>query len=369
MTLSDHPQPTPVTAIVWEGDCLQLLDQRRLPLETVWIACRTVDQVVDAIRDMVVRGAPAIGIAAAYGVVLAAAAAYRAKGSDWQAQMPYALQQLAESRPTAVNLFWALDAMKAELAALAVANNPQPALLRKAQAIHAADLAANQCMADFGATRMTEQGDSRRAVLTHCNTGALATGGHGTALGIIRTAWQRGLLDKVYADETRPWLQGSRLTAWELLQEDIPVVLNVDGAAAALMASGRIGWVIVGADRITRNGDVANKIGTYGLAVLARYHGVRFWVAAPTSTFDLSMVSGSQIPIEERTAQEITSVQGRALAPPQIPVYNPVFDVTPAALVDAIITEKGIIDQPDEAKVVAHVTGEPQVGSATHKQS
>jgi methylthioribose-1-phosphate isomerase len=340
-----------VSAIVWRDDILHLLDQRCLPQQEIWLPCATVAAVIDAIKTMVVRGAPAIGIAAAYGVVLAARARYVAQGSHWQMGVQEDLTALAASRPTAVNLFWALDAMRAALAEIAPDQEPEPHLLARAMTIHQDDLAANHRMADFGATLMATQADVRRCVLTHCNTGALATGGHGTALGIIRTAWQRGLIDRVYADETRPWMQGARLTAWELMQENIPVVLNTDSAAAALMASGQIGWVIVGADRITANGDVANKIGTYGLAVLARYHGVRFWVAAPASTFDLAMASGADIPIEERPAVEITRIQGQAIAPQDVQAFNPVFDVTPAALIDAIITERGVIEQPDAAKI------------------
>lgn len=342
-----------VEAIRWQTASLSLLDQRVLPLEERWNDYIDVDGVVDAIKSMVVRGAPAIGISAAYGVVLAARAAWAAQGQGWRALMPAAMQKLAQSRPTAVNLFWALDRMQRLLDSLSDGENPEPALAKEAIAIHNEDLAANQRMGQFGADVIRTAAMPGRFVLTHCNTGSLATGGYGTALGIIRSAWSQQLIDGVYADETRPWLQGARLTAWELMKDNVPVTLNADVAAAHLMASGKISWVIVGADRITANGDVANKIGTYALAVLAKYHGVKFMVAAPGSTFDLSLSSGTQIPIEQRGPEEVVAIQGKRIAPEQVPVYNPVFDVTPASLIDCIVTERGVIHQPSVESVAA----------------
>jgi methylthioribose-1-phosphate isomerase len=344
-----------VLAIRWVDDQLELLDQRVLPAEETWLRYGDVAGVVEAIRSMVVRGAPAIGITAAYGVVLAGRHAWQEAGEDWFSLMPEAMDALAASRPTAVNLFWALERMQGCLDSLPDHQSPEAALLTEARAIHAEDLQANHRMGSLGAAVISRAAMPGRFVLTHCNTGALATGGFGTALGVIREAWTRKLIDGVHADETRPWLQGSRLTAWELLKEGVPVTLNADSAAAQLMASGRIGWVIVGADRITANGDVANKIGTYALAVLARYHGVKFMVVAPTSTFDLSLADGSQIPIEERGPAEVLSVQGKPVAPQDVPVFNPVFDVTPASLIDVIVTERGIIEKPDAIRVGAVV--------------
>lgn len=345
-----------VQAIRWQSSGLALLDQRVLPLEERWNTYPDVAGVVDAIRSMVVRGAPAIGITAAYGVVLAARAAFLQGGNGWREHMPAALQLLAQSRPTAVNLFWALDRMQRLLDRLPDDGNPEPALLEEAIAIHDEDLAANQRMGKLGADVIRQSALPGRFILTHCNTGSLATGGFGTALGVIREAWSQQLMDGVFADETRPWLQGARLTAWELMQDKVPVTLNADVAAAHLMASGKISWVIVGADRITANGDVANKIGTYALAVMAKYHAVKFMVVAPASTFDLSLESGSQIPIEQRGPEEVVAVQGKRIAPEGVPVYNPVFDVTPAALIDAIVTERGVIHSPSLVSVSAVMT-------------
>ncbi len=320
-----------ITPLIWEQTRLRLLDQRKLPLEEVYLEARSARDVAQYIHDMVVRGAPAIGIAAAYGVALAAR-----YGEDMDA----VLKLLAESRPTAVNLHWALARMEKR-----VRSGASPELLAaEAVAIHAEDLAMNQRIGMLGAA-LFEQPVS---VLTHCNTGALATGGWGTALGVIRSAHAAGKLKQVFAGETRPWLQGARLTAWELQKEGIPAQLIVDSAAASLMARGLIDWVVVGADRVIANGDVANKIGTYGLAVLARQHGVKFMVAAPSSTLDMSLQSGAQIPIEERPGIEIGSIQGHAIAPADFPALNPVFDVTPAHLVDALVTEKGVLQAPNE---------------------
>ncbi len=331
-------------AMRWHGSSLELLDQRLLPDQEVWLRLDTAEGVAGAIRDMVVRGAPAIGISAAYGVVLAVRSA---SGENWRAQVDHSIDILSQSRPTAVNLFWALERMQKMLGKCATRADAVEQLDAAAVAIHEDDLAANLAMADHALTHMNT--DRPMSVLTHCNTGALATGGYGTALGVIRRLHETGLLVNAFADETRPWLQGSRLTAWELARDGIPVTLNADSAAAAIMASGKISWVIVGADRITANGDVANKIGTYSLAVLARYHGVGFMVVAPSSTVDMALESGVAIPIEERDGTELRQVRNVAMAPESVPVFNPVFDVTPADLIDAIVTEKGVVSRPDTA--------------------
>lgn len=343
-----------VSAIRWGGNYLELLDQRLLPLEELWVRCGTVAEVVDAIREMIVRGAPAIGISAAYGVVLAAAARYQAQPGHWREGLLEDVAALAQSRPTAVNLFWALDRMRVVIDTLPDGDSPVARLEQEAIAIHEEDVAANQRMGELGAQLMKEE--QPFAVITHCNTGSLATGGYGTALGVIRSAHKAGLITSVFADETRPWLQGARLTAWELLQEGIPASLIADSAAAHVMKSGAVRWVIVGADRITANGDVANKIGTYSLAVLARYHGVKFMVVAPTSTIDMQLATGREIPIEERTQEELLKLRDMQLAPATAKAFNPVFDVTPAELIDAIVTEKGVILNPDPEKMAEHMS-------------
>ncbi|MDX1320488.1 MAG: S-methyl-5-thioribose-1-phosphate isomerase, partial [Oceanospirillum sp.] len=302
-----------VEAIIWQDDHLKLLDQRVLPEQEVYLSYHDSDLVAAAITDMVVRGAPAIGITAAYGVVLAARACYQADPSEWKVLLAERIQVLADSRPTAVNLFWALDKMKALISKLDSAADPEAQLLKMAIEIHQSDIAANRTMGEFGAELIADTQDSGRSVMTHCNTGALATGGVGTALGVIRTAFEKGLIDHVHADETRPWFQGARLTAWELMREGIPVSLNVEGAAAHIMKTQDVSWVIVGADRITANGDVANKIGTYNLAVLALHHGVRFMVVAPSSTIDMSLEHGDDIPIEERGPEEVVAVKGHQI--------------------------------------------------------
>lgn len=351
MSTDNHHAAHSFSAIVWEKDSLQLLDQRQLPLQETWIAHQSVDEVVVSIREMVVRGAPAIGITAAYGVAIAGRNRFAESGSGWQVAIKDDMEKLAGSRPTAVNLFWALERMQQLIDSLPADSSPYDALLTAAEKIHQEDLQANLTMGALGADLIRNADQQGKGVITHCNTGTLATGGYGTALGVIRSAWHEGLIDRVHADETRPWLQGSRLTAWELARDNIPVSLNADSAAAYLMAQGNIGWVITGADRITANGDVANKIGTYSLAVLARYHGVKFMVVAPSTTFDLELGSGASIPIEQRTADEVLTVGGQRLAPPGCDAFNPVFDVTPAALVDAIVTEKGVIESPCPASV------------------
>jgi methylthioribose-1-phosphate isomerase len=310
-----------VEPIRWHGDRLELLDQRRLPDQTVYVTCRTAEEVAQAIRDMVVRGAPAIGCAAAFGVVL---------GRGAQS----AHEVLAKSRPTAVNLFWALERMKK-------AKN----LRAEAETIFAEDIAANRAMGKHGAELI---GEGAR-VMTHCNTGALATAGHGTALGVIRSAKDKKI--SVIANETRPYLQGARLTAWELVQEGIPCTLITDNMAGHLMSRGEVDVIVVGADRIAANGDVANKIGTYPLAVLAKRHNIPFYVAAPLSTFDPKIPDGSHIPIEERPGAEVTGYGETRWAPQGIAVRNPAFDVTPAELITGIICEKGVVLQPNRERL------------------
>ncbi|WP_219063890.1 S-methyl-5-thioribose-1-phosphate isomerase [Pseudomonas sp. UMAB-08] len=338
-----------VKAIDWREGALHLLDQRVLPFEETWHTYTSAAGVAEAIRSMVVRGAPAIGISAAYGVVLAARERFAA-GGDWQAALEEDFTLLAESRPTAVNLFWALNRMRDRLQRLKGSESPLAALEAEAVGIHLSDREANLTMAQLGADLIRKHQGNLQTVLTHCNTGALATGGFGTALGVIRAAYLEGMIERVYADETRPWLQGSRLTAWELANEGVPVTVTADSAAAYLMRTKGITWVIVGADRITANGDVANKIGTYQLAVAAMHHGVRFMVVAPSSTIDMALASGEDIPIEERDGRELLELGGQRVGA-DVDAFNPVFDVTPADLIDAIVTEKGIVERPDAAKM------------------
>lgn len=330
------------SAIEWHGTHLRLLDQRRLPHEQVYLDIHTAADAAAAITNMVVRGAPAIGVTAAYGAVLAARAAVAAD-DNWQAGYGAALDLLARSRPTAINLHWALARMRT----LAESSFSQPAVMLKALEqdavqVHAEDVRANQLMGELGAAIL----DPADGIITHCNTGTLATGGYGTALGVVRSGWRRGAFQRVYAGETRPWLQGARLTAWELTQDGIPVSLMADGAGAWLMRTGRVRWVVVGADRVAANGDVANKIGTYGLAVAARQHGLGFMVVAPTSTIDRATADGGGIPIETRGADEVLSVAGTRVAPAGADAWNPVFDVTPAAMIDVLVTERGALFGP-----------------------
>ncbi len=325
----DLLDPTLISPLRWDpaGKVLHLLDQRLLPEEERWVPFTDDEGVGRAIRDMLVRGAPAIGIAAAYGVVL---------GALCGRPVPAVIAALRTTRPTAVNLFWALDRMARV--------DPAPdALEAAAVAIHREDVAACLAIGRHGAPLLPAG-----TVLTHCNAGALATGGHGTALGVIRAAVQAGLPLHVLADETRPYLQGARLTAWELQKSGIPVAVITDSMAGHLMARGEVQSVIVGADRIARNGDAANKIGTYSLAVLAREHGLPFYVAAPRSTVDLATARGADIPIEERAASEVTELRGVRLCPPGVPARHPAFDVTPARLITAIITEAGVAYPPYE---------------------
>lgn len=323
-------------AVQWRGDRLHLLDQRKLPFEEAWIDCCSADDVAHAIRDLVVRGAPAIGIAAAWGVVLAAQ-----HGGNLDA----ALATLRAARPTAVNLMWALDWMRACIAAGA----DSAALAREAQVIQDEDLAANRAMGALGAALIAPGS----GVLTHCNTGSLATAGFGTALGVIRAGYAAGNIARVFADETRPWLQGARLTMWELQRDGIPTTLIADSAASHLMKTGQVQWVIVGADRIAANGDTANKIGTYQLAIAARHHRVKFMVVAPSTTVDLATPSGAAIDIELRNPDELLGYAGRRTVVEGAQAWNPVFDVTPHSLIDALVTERGVITQPDAAALRA----------------
>ena len=332
-------------AVKWNAGMLTLLDQRRLPKETVYMDYDSVTEVADAISTMVVRGGPAIGIAAAYGVVLAARKAYADFGNDWKQHIEVDLQHLAEARPTAINLLWAINTMREQFAD--IQSDPEPRLLEIAKTIHQDDIDANHEMGRLGSA-LIRPGSQ---VITHCNAGALATGGYGTALGVIRSAYKSGLIDHVYASETRPWLQGARLTSWELQQDHIPVSLVTDSAVSTLMQAGKIQWLIVGSDRISANGDVANKIGTYSHAVNANHHGVKVMVVAPSSTVDMQVNSGDQIPIEHRDGEEITAIQGIQIAPKNMHAVNPAFDITPADLVDVIVTEKGVIEQPNVEKM------------------
>jgi len=330
----DYDRYDRIRAVQWQGDHLRLLDQRLLPREERWIDCADASQITQAIKDLAVRGAPAIGIAAAWGVALAA---------KQDEPLDEVLATLRAARPTAVNLMWALDRMKKRIAAGA------DALVREAQAIQDEDLAANRKMGELGAALIR----AHSGVLTHCNTGSLATAGFGTALGVIRAGVAMGRIDHVYAGETRPWQQGARLTMWELVRDGIPAQLIADSAAAHLMKSGAVQWVIVGADRIAANGDTANKIGTYQLAITAKYHGVKFMVAAPSSTVDMATGTGEEIEIELRDPAELLSTGGQRTVVEGAQAWNPVFDVTPAELIDAIVTERGVIERPNSIAMQA----------------
>lgn len=328
-----------VETIEWTGEGVVMIDQTRLPRETAYLTARTYIEVADAIRTMVIRGAPAIGVAAAMGVALGAL-----KAQDLDAEMPTICETLARTRPTAVNLFWAIERMRRVYES---SRGLEPAQIRarlisEAQLVREEDIRTNEAIGRNGAPLIP----NGKTVLTHCNAGALATAGYGTALGVIRAAFESGKNIDVFAGETRPFLQGARLTAWELQQDGIPTTVITDNMAGHFLKSGRIGCVVVGADRIAANGDVANKIGTYTLAVLAKENNVPFYVAAPISTLDLSLSSGSDIPIEERDASEVTHVGGVRLAPEGILVVNPAFDVTPSRYVTAIVTERGVARAP-----------------------
>lgn len=328
-----------VETIQWTPDGVVMIDQTRLPHEEAFVTCRTYLEVADAIRKMVIRGAPALGVAAAMGVALGAL-----RSEDLETDMPRICDTLAKTRPTAVNLFWGIDRMRVLYLSMrhAPIEEIRARLVAEAQKIRAEDIAINEAIGRNGAPLVPDG----KTVLTHCNAGALATAGFGTALGVVRAAVQMGKHIDVFADETRPFLQGARLTAWELQRDGIETTLITDNMAGHFLKSGRIGCVVVGADRIAGNGDVANKVGTYGLAVLAKENNVPFYVAAPISTLDLSLASGDAIPIEERAANEVTHVQGVPVAPVGIQVANPAFDVTPNRYVSAIITERGVARAP-----------------------
>lgn len=338
-----------IRPIRWADDSLYLLDQRRLPAELVELQLNSSVDVAAAIRNMVVRGAPAIGITAAYGAVLALQQAVTQAPDNWRHSFEAQLAVLEAARPTAINLAWALARIRASVDADNT-GNPVATALACAHQILEQDISDNHRMGDLGAElfRQWQQQQPARAVLTHCNAGALATGGYGTALGVVRSLYRDQLINEVYADETRPWLQGARLTAWELEHDGIPSRLLADSAAAALMQSGALDAVIVGSDRIAANGDVVNKIGTYAVAVAARYHNIPFMVVAPTSTVDMSVSSGAQIPIEQRSIEELLCIGDQRVTPANANAWNPVFDVTPASLVSAIVTEKGVVQSPDE---------------------
>ena len=341
-----------IRPLKWTGESLLLLDQRELPLKEEWIECKDYECVAQAIEQMVVRGAPAIGVVAAYGVTLGAREVLKEAKSfvDFKAKLEFIINRLAATRPTAVNLFWALKRMKRIVQAGFKEEDIVAALETEAINIERQDIETNKKIGYYGAELLS----SREVILTHCNTGALATAGYGTALGVIRAAVESGKDIVVYVDETRPYLQGARLTAWELQQEGIPYYLITDNMAGYFMSLGEITCIIVGADRIALNGDTANKIGTYSLSVLAKEHGIPFYVAAPTSTFDLSLRSGKEIPIEERSPDEILCCHCKdcRIAPYGAKVKNPAFDITPHENITGIITEKGVINSPDEEKIL-----------------
>ena len=340
----------PVKTLEWKNDCVIMLDQRLLPAKEIYRVYRNYKEVAQAIRAMVVRGAPAIGVAAAMGVALGA---LKFKGKNFDREFERILKVFAATRPTAVNLFWALERMRQVYSENRTAGVEavKRRLKEAAQRIFAEDIAANQTLGKNGAQLL---GNAQR-VMTHCNAGALATAGYGTALGVIRAMKESGTKVEVVADETRPFLQGARLTAWELKKEGIPVTLITDNSMGYVMQKGKVDVVIVGCDRVAANGDVANKIGTYPLAVLARRHGVPFYVAGPISSFDLKCKSGSEIPIEERDPKEVSHPFGRCVTPAGVRVLNPAFDITPNDLVSAFITEKGIITPPYKENIQAHV--------------
>jgi methylthioribose-1-phosphate isomerase len=333
-----------IQTLEWTDAGVRFIDQTKLPTEETYVTCTTYHQVADVIRNMVVRGAPAIGVSAAMGIALGVKNSSAESVGELKKDLYQICQVIGETRPTAVNLFWAIRRMQDKFETLRVRPLAQikQALIEEAQRMHAEDIAANQAMGRYGATLMPASG----GVLTHCNAGALATAGYGTALGVIRAAVEQGKKIHVYADETRPFLQGSRLTAWELMRDGIPTTVISDNMAGAMMKQGKIGAIVVGADRIAANGDVANKIGTYTVAVLAKEHGIPFYVAAPISTVDLATADGSGIPIEQRNAKEVSHIAGKQMVPDGVEIENPAFDVTPAKYVAAIITERGIARAP-----------------------
>jgi len=335
-----------IPTLAWTSEGVRFIDQTRLPLEESYVLATTYEQVADAIVTMVVRGAPAIGVSAAYGVALGALRTKASTAQGFAPEFAAICARLAATRPTAVNLFWAIDRMKRLFASLlgsgASLDQIKEKLLAEAHAMYEEDIKACKTMGAFGAALLPQEG----GVLTHCNAGALATCGYGTALGVIRSAIEQGKHIHVFADETRPFLQGARLTAWELMADHIPTTVICDNMAASLMRTGRIQAVVVGADRIAANGDTANKIGTYSVAIAAHEHGIPFYVAAPWSTIDLATTTGEAIPIEERPAIEVTHHGGKQLTPNGVGIYNPAFDMTPAKYIAAIITERGVLRAP-----------------------
>jgi methylthioribose-1-phosphate isomerase len=333
-----------IQTLEWTDQGVRFIDQTKLPTEETYVLCKTHQQVADVITTMVVRGAPAIGVSAAMGIALGVQNSKAETVGDLKREFDQICDVIGKTRPTAVNLFWAIKRMQEKFERLRVRPIAQikSELVEESKRMHAEDIAANQAMGRHGATLMPSEG----GVLTHCNAGALATAGYGTALGVIRAALEAGKKIHVYADETRPFLQGSRLTAWELMKDGIPTTVISDNMAGAIMRQGKIGAIVVGADRIAANGDVANKIGTYTVAVLAKENGIPFYVAAPISTIDMDCPDGSQIPIEQRNPKEVTHIAGKQMTPDGVSIENPAFDVTPAKYVAAIITERGIARQP-----------------------
>ena len=335
-----------IPTLAWTPEGVRFIDQTKLPLEESYVLATDHEQVADVIVTMVVRGAPAIGVSAAYGVALGAIRSSAKTAQDFQPEFERVCSRLAGTRPTAVNLFWAIDRMKIMFAGLlssgATMKQVQEKLLAEAHAMYDEDIAACRAMGAHGGVLLPKEG----GVLTHCNAGALATCGYGTALGVIRSAVEMGKNINVYADETRPFLQGARLTAWELMEDGIPTTVICDNMAASLMRAGKIKAVVVGADRIAANGDFANKIGTYNVAILAKEHGIPFYCAAPWSTIDMDTPTGDAIPIEERSAKEVTHHGGKQLTPHNVGICNPAFDVTPAKYTTAIITERGVLRAP-----------------------
>jgi methylthioribose-1-phosphate isomerase len=347
--------PMKFKTIEWRGDRVRILDQRRLPHEVRYLDCKDASQVAMAIRSMAIRGAPAIGVAAAMGIALGAKRVRTKRPETFRDAVGKICEELAGTRPTAVNLFWAVDRMKNILDAVQPLDveETKDRLRREASRILEEDVEINLRIGENGKV-LINNGDK---VLTHCNAGALATAGHGTALGVIQSAWNGGKRFHVLVDETRPLFQGARLTAWELSQEKIPFTVLTDSMAGWMMKNGEVSLVLVGADRICRNGDTANKIGTYGLAVLANYHRIPFYVAAPTSTLDSSLACGTEVPIEERSSREVTHPGGKPITPEGVRVRNPAFDVTPHSLIHAIITEKKIVRKPFKKELVRMISG------------
>jgi methylthioribose-1-phosphate isomerase len=333
-----------IKTLEWTNDGVRFIDQTKLPTEEVYVTCKDYEEVAAAIRDMIVRGAPAIGVAAAMGIALGVRDAEGDHVAELRRQFDQICDTIGETRPTAVNLFWAIRRMQDRFEQVSDLSVPQikQAIITEAQRMYVEDIAANEAMGKHGAALLPSSG----SVLTHCNAGALATCGYGTALGVIRAAVESGKKIHVFADETRPFLQGSRLTAWELTKDNIPTTVISDNMAGAMMRQGKISAVVVGADRIAANGDVANKIGTYTVAVLAKEHGIPMYVAAPYSTIDLETPDGSKIPIEQRSAREVTHIAGKQMTPDGVKIENPAFDVTPNQYVTAIITERGVAKAP-----------------------